>query len=107
LWASTGVKDPAYPDTMYVEELVTRGVVNTMPEATILAVADHGTPPADSASWDTVRGTYTEARATLARLAEAGIDLDEVTDLLETEGVQKFEDAWTELLAHVEVALKK
>jgi transaldolase len=107
------VKDPAYPDTMYVEELVTRGVVNTMPEATILAVADHGTVPgpgtsaADAASWDTVRGTYAEARATLGRLAEAGIDLDEVTDLLEREGVQKFEDAWIELLAHVEVALKK
>jgi transaldolase len=107
LWASTGVKDPAYPDTMYVEELVTRGVVNTMPEATILAVADHGALPADAASWDTVRGTYAEARAALERLATAGIDLDEVTDLLETEGVQKFEDAWTELLAHVEVALKK
>lgn len=107
LWASTGVKDPAYRDTMYVEELVTRGVVNTMPEATILAVADHGAVPGDAASWDTVRGTYEDARAALARLADAGIDLDDVTELLESEGVQKFEDAWTELLAHVEVALKK
>lgn len=105
LWASTGVKDPAYPDTMYVSELVTRGVVNTMPQATIDAFADHGEVPADPASWDTVRGTYDESRAVFARLEAAGVDLDDVTDQLEREGVEKFVTAWEELLGIVEEAL--
>jgi transaldolase len=96
LWASTGVKDPAYPDTLYVDDLVTAGVVNTMPEATLDAVADHS-----DAADDTVRGTYADAHATLAALAEVGIDYDDVVDLLEREGVDKFITAWDDLLTSV------
>jgi transaldolase len=96
LWASTGVKDPAYDDTMYVVELVAPGTVNTMPEATLEAVADHGT-----VRGDTVRGTYDDARNVLASLAEAGIDYDDVVRVLEEEGVQKFEDAWNGLIESV------
>jgi transaldolase len=92
LWASTGVKDPAYPDTLYVTELVTAGVVNTMPEKTLDAAADHGT-----VRGDTVTGTYDESRAVLDALEELGISYTEVVDLLEVEGVEKFEKAWTEL----------
>ncbi len=102
LWASTGVKDPAYDDTMYVVELVAPGTVNTMPEATLEAVADHGV-----VRGDTVTGSYEDARTVLADLAEAGIDLDEVTKLLEAEGVQKFEDSWEQLLASVTDQLAK
>jgi transaldolase len=96
LWASTGVKDPAYPDTLYVDDLVTAGVVNTMPEATLDAVADHS-----DAADDTVRGTYADAHASLAALAEVGIDYDDVVDLLEREGVDKFITAWDDLLTSV------
>jgi transaldolase len=102
LWASTGVKDPAYPDTMYVDELVTAGVVNTVPEATLNAVADHS-----EAADDTVRGTYSEAHATLAALADIGIDYDEVVDLLEREGVDKFMAAWDDLLGSVGAELDR
>ncbi|HEY3605826.1 MAG TPA: transaldolase, partial [Sporichthyaceae bacterium] len=102
LWASTGVKDPAYPDTMYVDELVTAGVVNTMPEATMNAVADHS-----DAADDTVRGTYADARATLDALAEIGIDYDEVVSLLEREGVDKFIAAWDDLLGSVGAELER
>lgn len=93
LWASTGVKDKAYPDTRYVDELVVAGVVNTMPEATLQAVADHG-----DFRGDTVTGTQDEARRVVEALAGLGISLDEVTDQLEREGVEKFETSWTELL---------
>jgi transaldolase len=96
LWASTGVKDPSYDDTMYVVELVAPGTVNTMPEATLEAVADHG-----KVRGDTVRGTYDDARSVLASLAEAGIDYDDVVRVLEEEGVQKFEDAWNALIESV------
>jgi len=96
LWASTGVKDPAYDDTMYVVELVAPGTVNTMPEATLEAVADHGT-----VRGDTVRGTYDDARNVLTSLADAGIDYDDVVRVLEEEGVQKFEDAWNALIDSV------
>jgi transaldolase len=92
LWASTSVKDPQFPDTMYVTGLVAPGTVNTMPQATLEAVADHGVIPADS-----VTGTYDGARAALAALAEAGIDLDDVTRVLEDEGVEKFAKAWRTL----------
>ncbi|WP_084104109.1 transaldolase [Demequina sp. NBRC 110056] len=102
LWASTSVKDPAYPDTMYVDELVTNGVVNTMPQATIDAFADHGEAPADADGWDTVRGTYEEAHSVFHHLEDAGIDLADVTRQLEDEGIAKFADAWEELLARVE-----
>jgi transaldolase len=102
LWASTGVKDPAYEDTRYVLDLVAPGTVNTMPEATLEAVADHG-----EVRGDTVRGSYDEARQVLADLAAAGIDYDDVVDLLEREGVQKFEDSWAELLASVSEQLDR
>ncbi|MBB6171149.1 transaldolase [Nocardiopsis mwathae] len=96
LWASTGVKDPAYPDTLYVTELVAPGTVNTMPEATLEATADHG-----EITGDTVRDTYDRARADLAALADAGIDMDDVVKLLEDDGVLKFEKSWESLLAMV------
>ncbi|MGI5121249.1 transaldolase [Marinactinospora thermotolerans] len=101
LWASTGVKDPAYPDTLYVTELVAPGTVNTMPEATLEATADHG-----EISGDTVRGTYEQARADLAALAEVGVDYDDVVAVLEREGVSKFEKSWEGLLDRVSQQLK-
>lgn len=93
LWASTGVKDKAYRDTRYVDELVAPDTVNTMPEATLEAVVDHG-----DVRGDTITGGVEEARRTLAGLAELGIDLAEVTARLEDEGVRKFEESWTQLL---------
>jgi transaldolase len=96
LWASTGVKDPTYCDTMYVAELVTSGVVNTMPEATLNAVADHG-----QIRGDTIVGTYDQASAVLDRLDRLGIAYSEVVELLEVEGVQKFEDSYAQLTASV------
>ena len=100
LWASTGVKDPAYDDTRYVVELVAPGTVNTAPEKTIAAVADHGV-----IRGDTITGTYTDAAATFTALQTVGIDLDDVFAVLETEGVQKFEQAWAELLDSVTTEL--
>ncbi len=96
LWASTGVKDAAYPDTLYVSELVVDGCVNTMPEQTMDAFADHGV-----VSGDTVTGRADEAREVLAGIAAVGIDFDEVLDLLEREGVDKFVVSWNELTATV------
>lgn len=107
LWASTGVKDPSYPDTMYVDQLVTEGVVNTMPQATIDAYADHGQLADDETAPDAVRGTYDAARASFADLAAAGIDMDDVTAQLEREGVDKFVAAWDDLLALVAKAVDK
>ena len=101
LWASTGVKDPALPDTFYVIDLVTHGVVNTMPEKTLDAVADHG-----DVKGDTIVGTYDSARAELAELASVGIDIDDVTALLEKEGVEKFIVSWHELTDTVTKALE-
>ncbi|MEO6702086.1 MAG: transaldolase [Jatrophihabitantaceae bacterium] len=100
LWASTGVKDPAYDDTMYVVELVAPNTVNTMPEATLKAVADHGTITGATANTG-----YGEARGVAAQLSELGIELDEVTELLEVEGVQKFMDSWSILLEGVQKQL--
>jgi len=102
LWASTGVKDKAYPDTRYVDDLVVRGVVNTMPAATLEAVADHG-----RITGDTVHGTQAESAAVITGLADLGIDIDQVTDELETEGVGKFETSWSELLATVAAGLER
>jgi transaldolase len=102
LWASTGVKDPTYDDTRYVVELVAPGTVNTMPEATLEAVADHGV-----VRGDTIRSTYAQAQQVLDRLKEAGIDYDDVVRQLEVEGVQKFEDAWNELIGSVAANLEK
>ncbi|MEU9560383.1 transaldolase [Streptomyces fumanus] len=100
LWASTGVKDPAYRDTLYVEELVAPGTVNTMPEATLDAAADHGV-----VQGDTVTGGYAQARADLAAVERLGISYDEVVEQLEREGVAKFEAAWQELLDAVTKSL--
>jgi transaldolase len=96
LWASTGVKDPAYDDTMYVVELVAPNTVNTMPEATLDAVADHG-----RIRGNTIKGTYDESRKVLADLEGLGIGYDDVIDVLEQEGVQKFEDSYAQLAESV------
>lgn len=96
LWASTGVKDPAYSDTRYVDELVARDVVNTMPGKTLEAVADHA-----EVTGDTVTGTYADAAALLDRLGALGIDLAQVTAELEDEGVEKFIVSWNELIDSV------
>ena len=100
LWASTGVKDPAYEDTRYVVELVAQGVVNTMPEATLDAVADHG-----EIRGDTITPMYAEAKQTLDRLAALGVDYDDVVQTLEDEGIKKFEDAWHELTEQITSSL--
>ncbi|OSC62115.1 transaldolase [Streptomyces sp. 4F] len=100
LWASTGVKDPAFRDTLYVEELVAPGTVNTMPEATLNAAADHG-----DVQGDTVTGGYAQARADLAAVERLGISYDEVVEQLEQEGVAKFEVAWQDLLDAVTKSL--
>lgn len=100
LWASTGVKDPALPDTLYVAGLVAADVVNTMPEATLNAFADHG-----ETAGDTVTDAYRESDLLLNALDGLGIDYNEVTELLEVEGLQKFEASWAELLTTVEGAL--
>ena len=92
LWASTSVKDPAYPDTRYVTDLVAPGVVNTMPEATLRLVADHGQVPADS-----VRGHYAESQQVLDGLQDIGISYDDVVQHLEDDGVAKFDEAWQQL----------
>ncbi|VFA91400.1 Transaldolase [Nocardia farcinica] len=94
LWASTGVKNPDYPDTMYVTELVAPNTVNTLPEKTLEAVADHG-----EIRGDTVSGTAAEATEVFERLRAVGIDLDDVFAVLEREGVEKFEASWAELLS--------
>lgn len=100
LWASTSTKNPDYRDVIYVEELVAPGVVNTMPEATIHAFADHG-----EVKTGVVQSSYESARATLAALAGLGIEYDAVTATLEREGVAKFEASWRELLASVQSQL--
>ena len=101
LWASTGVKDPAYPDTIYVTELVAPGCVNTMPEKTLRAVADHGI-----VTGDTITGTYAASRQVLDELDAVGVSYVDVVDELETAGVAKFEQAWESLLADVADALQ-
>ncbi|QBI55002.1 transaldolase [Streptomonospora litoralis] len=96
LWASTGVKDPSYDDTRYVTQLVAPGTVNTMPEATLEATADHA-----DITGDTVRGNYPQAREDLEAIKKLGIDYDDVTSTLEDEGVDKFAKSWEGLLARV------
>lgn len=93
LWASTGVKNPDYPDTLYVTELVAPDTVNTMPEKTLEATADHG-----EVTGDTVTGDAEVSAAVFARLQDVGIDLVDVFKLLEDEGVEKFEKSWQELI---------
>jgi transaldolase len=101
LWASTGVKDPNLPDTLYVTELAVDGVVNTMPEKTMEATFDHAPLHGDA-----VRGSYAQAQKVLDDLAAVGIDYDDVTALLEKEGVEKFIVSWNELLDTVTAALE-
>jgi transaldolase len=101
LWASTGVKDPNLPDTLYVTGLVASGVVNTMPENTLLATFDHGT-----VTGDTIRPNVDAARDFFEQLAAVGVDIDDVTDQLEREGVDKFIVSWGELLDTVNAALE-
>jgi transaldolase len=100
LWASTGVKDPALPDTLYVTELVAAGVVNTMPEKTLLATFDHGV-----VTGDTITGHYATSEEFFLALAAVGVDFEDVTNTLESEGVSKFIVSWGELLETVNTAL--
>jgi transaldolase len=95
------VKDPAYDDTRYVVELVAPGTVNTAPENTINAVADHGV-----IRGNTIEGSYQQSAEVFADLAAVGLDLDDVFDVLESEGVEKFEVAWTALLDSVAAELQ-
>ena len=101
LWASTGVKDPAVLDTTYVVELVAADVVNTMPEKTLEATFDHGVIAGDS-----ITGSYAAANDVLNALAAQGVSYDDVTALLEKEGVEKFIVSWNELLDTVTAALE-
>ena len=100
LWASTGVKDPAYDDTRYVLELVAPNTVNTMPQSTLDAVIDHGV-----FKGNTIAGKYELARTVFSQLAELGISIEKVTADLESDGVKKFADAWNELLDSVKGAM--
>lgn len=102
LWASTGVKDPAYDDDRYVVGLVAEQTVNTMPEATLAAVADHG-----QAQGDTIRGSYEQARADLDALTPLGIEYDDVIAVLEQEGVDKFAESWSDLVESVTGELER
>jgi transaldolase len=101
LWASTGVKNPNYRDTMYVEELVAPQTVNTVPEATLEAAADHA-----EIRGNTIQGYYDEAREVMAALKEAGVDYDDVVRVLEEEGVEKFETSWKELFGTIKSELE-
>ena len=100
LWASTGVKDPSLPDTLYVTGLVAPNTVNTMPEATLNAVADHG-----EITGNTIVPNYSESNKVLDAIAERGISYTEVVEKLETEGLSKFDVSWEELLQTVREAL--
>jgi transaldolase len=102
LWASTGVKNEAYSDTLYVTELVVDGTVNTMPEKTMDAFADHG-----ELRGDTVSGTAPQAQEVFDRLAAVGIDFEDVLLALEHEGVDKFKKSWTELVETVSGQMEK
>ncbi|MEN8653447.1 transaldolase [Streptomyces sp. 21So2-11] len=102
LWASTGVKDSSYKDTLYVDDLVAPGTVNTMPEATLEATADHG-----QITGNTIAGTYEQARADLDAIEKLGIAYDDVVQLLEDEGVEKFAASWNDLLKSTEAELKR
>jgi len=102
LWASTGVKDPAYDDTRYVVELVAPHTVNTMPEPTLHAVEDHGV-----IRGDTIRTSYADAQQVLDGLTTVGIDYHDVVAALETDGVARFQASWTELLDSVAAAMSR
>ncbi|HTA13281.1 MAG TPA: transaldolase [Solirubrobacteraceae bacterium] len=92
LWASTSTKNPDYPDTLYVDDLIGPDTINTMPEETVRAFQDHGSPkPA-------LQDGLSDAQVVFERLASAGVDYDDITDTLEREGVEKFEASFRELL---------
>ncbi|MEV4901342.1 transaldolase [Citricoccus sp. NPDC055426] len=101
LWASTGTKDPALPDTAYVTGLVAADTVNTMPEKTLQALADHG-----EVTGDTITDGYEEADRLLDAIGHAGVDYNDVVAVLEAEGVEKFVTSWQELLETVSTAMK-
>ncbi|WP_067605409.1 transaldolase [Nocardiopsis listeri] len=102
LWASTGVKDPTLEDTLYVTGLVARDTVNTMPQATLDATADHG-----RITGNTVLGTYEQSQDDFAALADVGVSLTDVFTVLEKEGVDKFVDSWKSLLEALSAKLEK
>jgi transaldolase len=102
LWASTGVKDKSFPDTKYVVELVARDTVNTMPESTLHAVADHA-----KITGDTIRNGYPAAHALMENLRKVGVDMADVASLLERQGVESFANSWEELIASVTEQLQK
>jgi transaldolase len=102
LWASTGVKDPAYKATLYVDDLVAPNTVNTMPEATLQATEESG-----SITGNTIAGTYAQARADLDAVEKLGISYDDVVQVLEDEGVEKFEASWNDLLKSTEAELER
>ena len=94
------MKNPAYPDTLYVTELVAANVVNTMPEKTLDATFEHGV-----VTGDTITGTYEDSNVLLNQLEGLGISYNDVVALLETEGLEKFVASWKDLLNHVQDAL--
>jgi transaldolase len=102
LWASTGVKNPDYPDTLYVTDLVVADTVNTMPEKTMEAFADHG-----EVTGDEVSGRGAEAKQVLDAIVAQGVDWAEVLEVLEVEGVDKFKKSWAELVETVEGQMEK
>jgi transaldolase len=97
LWASTGVKDPAYDDTRYVMELIAPDTVNTMPQSTLDAVIDHG-----KFHGDTITPAIENSHDVINQLAQVGISLDSITDTLEVDGVAAFSKAWQSLLDDVD-----
>lgn len=102
LWASTGVKDPSYPPTMYVSELIAPDTVNTMPEPTLIALRDSDLIPSENIS-----AFFDQSRAVLAELSTLGIDINEVAEKLENEGIAKFITPWLELISTVERAAQR
>ena len=102
LWASTGTKNAAYPDTLYVADLIARPCVNTMPEKTMVAFADHGV-----VAGDTITEQIMPARAILGELSSVGVDYSDVTRFLEQDGVDKFVASWDELVAAVQSAVAR
>jgi transaldolase len=100
LWASTGVKNHDYPDTLYVSDLIAPDTVNTLPEKTLKAYADHGNPGTP------IQKTYHEAAQVMKAMADAGIDLDDVFTVLEDQGIQKFVDSWDKLTESVRSELE-
>ena len=101
LWASTGTKNAAYSDCKYVDELVAPFVVNTMPEKTLNALADHGNGA------PSIEGTYEESHAVMDKLAELGINIKDVTDKLEADGVASFIKSWDTVIADVQSGIDR